>query len=372
MRRSLKTCGVGAEESALLERGGRTLVNFSSNDYLGLTKSRVVIDAFREALDRFGAGSGASRLICGTHGPHEELEDTIAKFKRTDAALAFSSGYAAAVGAITSLLGKGDVVILDKLAHASLVDGARLSGATIRVFPHNHLAKLERLLGWARDAAGEGGRVLVVTESVFSMDGDRCALREIVDLKNRHGAMLLLDEAHALGVIGPGGRGLAEELGVRSDVDLHMGTLSKAVGLSGGYIAARQPAIDLMVNRARSLIYSTAPPPALAFAAAAALRLVESADGDARREKLWANIRLLADALGEKDPSSPIFPVILGGEERALRIGHEMLEAGYLAPAIRYPTVAKGTARLRVTVSALHRREQILGLADALRTAMKT
>jgi 8-amino-7-oxononanoate synthase len=213
---------------------GREVVNFSSNDYLGLSNSDELKAAFIEGIERYGAGSGASRLVCGGSQPHQRLERALAEFKGSEAALAFSSGYAVPLGVIPALVGAGDWIILDKLCHASLVDAARLSGATLRVFPHNHMGKLERLLESAtRDMAR---RVLVVTESIFSMDGDAARLAEVVELKDRFGAWLLLDEAHAVGVLGPQGRGLAASLGLESRVELQMGTMSKALGLSGGAV----------------------------------------------------------------------------------------------------------------------------------------
>jgi 8-amino-7-oxononanoate synthase len=336
---------------------GRELVNFSSNDYLGLADSAELRTALKEGVDLYGAGSGASRLVCGTMKPHAELESALAAFKRTEAALTFSSGHAVALGTIPALVGTGDTIILDKLSHASLVDAARLSGATIRVFPHNHLEKLSRLLATAK------GRVLVVTESIFSMDGDACPLAEIVELKNRHGAWLLLDEAHAVGVLGPQGRGLAAALGLESQVDLHMGTLSKSLGLSGGYLAASQQVIDLLINRARSLIYSTAPLPSLVHAAKTALDLISGPEGDRRRQLLWRNIRHL---IPDKAVASAILPRILGDETRAMKASAQLKEAGFLIPAIRYPTVARDSARLRITVSAAHTTEQMEQLRRVL------
>lgn len=241
-------------DGMMVRSEGREWMNFSSNDYLGLAGSADLRSALEDGVAKHGAGSGASRLVCGTHKAHSALEEALADFKGTEAALCFSSGFAVSLGTIPALVGPGDTLILDKLCHASLVDGARLSGATVRVFPHNHLEKLERLLGTAE------GRVLVVTESIFSMDGDASLLREIVELKTKHGAWLMVDEAHAVGVIGPHGRGLAAELGVEAQIELQMGTLSKAFGLSGGYVAASRPVIDLLINRARSFIYTTAPP----------------------------------------------------------------------------------------------------------------
>src|SRR4051812_31258631 len=216
---------------------GRRLINFSSNDYLSLAQHPKLKAAAIEATERSGTGAGAARLVCGTLPVHRELEETIAKFKGTQAALSFSSGYAAAIGTLGALVGSKDIVIIDKLVHASLVDGARLSGAKLRVFRHNDVEDLERILQWARETSDSTKRILIVTESVFSMDGDCAPLREIVDLKERFGAWLMVDEAHALGVLGPSRRGLAEELGIANQIEIQMGTLGKAVGSMGGFIA---------------------------------------------------------------------------------------------------------------------------------------
>jgi 7-keto-8-aminopelargonate synthetase-like enzyme len=274
----------------------------------------------------------------------------LAEFKKTQAALTFSSGYAVALGTIPGLLGPSDTVILDKLSHACLVDAARLSGATIRVFPHNHVEKLERLLATAK------GRVLIVTEAIFSMDGDACALPEIVALKERYGAWLLLDEAHSVGVLGPQGRGLAAALGLENQVELHMGTLSKSFGLSGGYLAASRQVIDLLINRARSLIYSTAPAPALAYAAVQALALLSGQEGDLRRDRLWSYLAILQP---KDPPASAILPKVIGDENQALKVSIDLKTRGFLIPAIRYPTVSRGSARLRITCTAGHSQAQI-------------
>jgi 8-amino-7-oxononanoate synthase len=366
--RKLRT--VDSPQQPLIESGGRTLLNFSSNDYLGLANEPALREAAKKALDEFGTGAGASRLICGTQPPHVLLEQKLAVFKRTRAALTFSSGYATALGTISGLVGKNDVIILDKLAHASLIDGSRLSGATVRVFPHNHMGRLESHLKWARDNVPDA-RVLVVTESVFSMDGDRAPLADIVEIKKRHDALLLLDEAHAVGVIGDHGRGLADRMGVAGHVDIQMGTLSKALGVSGGYICASQGIVDLLINRARSFVYSTAPSPMVAAAAAAAVDFLMSDAGEVRRQKLRGNLNLLAEKLpGEflksKSLQSAIVPIIIGPEETALAASQWLGESGFFVPAIRFPTVAKGTARLRVTVCANHTPEQIASLCDAL------
>lgn len=344
--------------------GGHKWINFSSNDYLGLANSTEIREALTEGVARYGGGSGASRLVCGTHRAHLDLEEALADFKGTAAALTFSSGFAVALGTIPALVGAGDTLILDKLCHASLVDAARLSGATIRVFPHNHLEKLERLLSTAK------GRVLVVTESIFSMDGDAAPLREIVALKEKHGAWLMVDEAHAVGVLGPQGCGLAAELGMDGQIDLHMGTLSKAFGLSGGYLAASRAVVDLMVNRARSFVYTTAPPPALAHAAQQALHLLRGERGDELRRRLHTNVQRLLPLVSGQDVQAAILPLILGAEDAAMQASRALNEAGFLIPCIRFPTVARGRARLRLTVSAAHTQGHLDALEGALAAAV--
>jgi len=343
-----------------VRREGRELWNFASNDYLGLAAHPALAHAFIEGIQRFGAGAAASRLVSGTLPPHHALEEELAAAKGSGAALLFSSGFATATGSLPALAGKHDVLVLDKLCHACLIDGARLSGATIRVFPHNDVAKLDRLLAGIR-ARQPQARVIVVTESVFSMDGDLCPLAGIVEAKDRHGALLFLDEAHAFGVLGPAGMGLAAELGLQPRVDFQMGTFSKAAGLSGGYLACAADWRDLLVNRARSFIYSTAPPPALAHAARASLALIRSAEGDALRRELRARI----DALVPGHPS-PVIPRILGESEAALAAAERLDRLGFLVPAIRYPTVPRGTARLRISLSAAHPAAAV----DELRAAL--
>jgi 8-amino-7-oxononanoate synthase len=361
---------IGTPQGPEVKIVGRDLVNFSSNDYLGLAADPILRQAAIAAIEEFGVGAGASRLISGTQTPHVILETTLAKWKRAPAALCFSSGYAAAVGTLPALASKDDVVILDKLCHASLIDGARLSGATLRVFPHNHLGKLESHLDWARREHPDA-RVVVVTESIFSMDGDRAPLRELVELKKRFGATLLLDEAHAVGVVGPHGRGLAAELGVEEQIDVQLGTLSKSLGVSGGYVCGSRSLIDWLINRARAFIFSTAPPPALAAAASAAIRFLLSDEGEARRKLLWRRVvqfRKILPAGGAAfgNPGAAIIPWLVGEEHRALDVAEALQREGFFVPAIRYPTVAKGAARLRITISAAHSALQIASLGEAI------
>lgn len=351
---------------------GQDLLNFSSNDYLGLSQHRQLKDAAITATEKHGTGSTASRLVCGTFAYHRALEQRIALLKESDDARLFANGYSTALGTITALVGKGDTIILDKLCHASLIDAARLSGATIRVFPHNSIERLESILKSTREKSDSTTRILVVTESVFSMDGDTCPLAEIVALKNRHDALLLLDEAHALGVLGERGMGLAEELGLQREIDFQMGTLGKAAGSAGGYLAASQDWIDLLTNKARSFIYSTAPPPAQVAASQAGLELIASREGQALRERLISHITTLAIALGLSPLAqrTPIIPLILGSNEAALSASQSLREQGFLVPAIRYPTVPRHTARLRITLSAAHSHEDVSSLVEALKAVI--
>ena len=363
---------IESAQSARIKFGGREFINFSSNDYLGLAGHPALGQAAREAIEQFGVGSGASRLICGSLQPHHELESALAKWQGTESALVFSTGFAAAQGVLTSLLGRGDVVILDKKAHASMIDGAKLSGATLRIFRHNDLENLEKLLQWAAD---RGGRVLVASESVFSMDGDHAPLAGIVELKERYGAWLMLDEAHAVGLYGPLGQGLAAAGGLGERIEIRMGTLGKAVGAAGGFICGSRQLVDLLVNKARSFIFSTAPSPALSAAARAGVELIRSAEGHSLCGQFWQRVEELrrgATALSWGTPAEPsvILPLIVGGEAKAVATMERLREAGFFIPAIRYPTVPRNEARLRVTLTANHTAEDIQLLLDALGQAV--
>jgi len=363
---------VDSPQSARIELEGRTFLNFSSNDYLGLANETAIKETAMEAVKRWGAGSGASRLICGSLSPHHELEDTIAHFKGTEAAISFSSGYATAIGTICALAGKEDVVILDKLVHASIVDAARLSGAKLRIFAHNDLDDLDTILKQeTKKAQSLNGKTLVVTESVFSMDGDRARLKEIVQLKERYGVWLMVDEAHATGLYGANRRGLIEEAGVSGRVEIQMGTLGKALGSAGGFVCGSRTLIDYLANRARTFLFSTAPVPAAAAAATAAIRFVASDEGKARCGRLWERVSDLSAMLKIQNAASPILPVILGDESRALKAADDLREQGIFVPAIRYPTVARGKARLRVTVTAGHTVEDVRSAGTALTQLVK-
>lgn len=368
---------VDSPQSPRVDIGGRTLLNFSSNDYLGLANEPALKEAAIKAVERYGAGAGASRLICGSLAPHHELDEALAAFKGTDAALSFSTGYATAIGTICALLGKDDFIILDKLVHACVVDAARLCGAKLRVFDHNDLNDLEAKLKWAAERVqsleskvqSQVGRALVVTESVFSMDGDHAPLREMVELKEKYGAWLMVDEAHATGLYGTNRRGLAEELGVGDRIEVQMGTLGKALGASGGYICGSRALADYLINRARTFIFTTAPVPAAAAAAIAGIRYVQSSAGEERRGKLWQNVSALLSIINSRPSTrrSAIIPIMMGEESKAVEAAAALREQGICIPAIRYPTVARGQARLRLTLTAAHTEEDLDQLSVALK-----
>lgn len=366
LRRTVRE--VASAQGARVRLEGREVLNFSSNDYLGLANHPALKESAVQAIENFGTGAGAARLISGSQSPHHELESVLANFKGTESALAFSSGYAAAIGTIPALVGTGDVVVLDKLVHASLVDAAKLSGAKLRVSKHNDLADLARILEWA---AEQGGRILVVAESVYSMDGDLAPLLNLVELKEQHGAWLMLDEAHATGLYGEGRRGVAEEFGVAARVEVQMGTLGKALGAAGGYICGSNELVDLLRHRARSFVFSTAPMPAQAAAARAGIKVLESAEGEERRTRLWSLVDELINGLIELGWQLPvvqsaILPLMVGAEAEAIALSEQLLEAGVFVPPIRYPTVARGEARLRITVSAAHSSDDIKKLLEVL------
>ena len=363
---------VDSPQGPRLQIAGRELINFSSNDYLGLANHPALKAAAIRAVEKFGAGAGASRLVCGSLAPCHELETALAAFKATEAALTFATGYATALGTITALLGKDDLIITDKLIHASIVDAARLCSAKLRIFAHNDVNDLEAILKWATQSPRSSPlgfrQILIVTESVFSMDGDHAPLREIVALKEKYGAWLMVDEAHATGLYGANRRGLAEALGVSDRIEIQMGTLGKALGASGGYVCGSQALIDFLVNRARSFIFSTAPVPAAAAAAAAGVQLVQSDEGKTRHDQLWQRAAELKSKIQnpKSDPTSAIIPLIVGEESQAMATASALRELGFFVPAIRYPTVARGAARLRITVTAAHSAEDVGKLTLAL------
>lgn len=367
LRRALEP--LASAQGATITVDGRPFVNLCSNDYLGLAADPRLRRAAAEAAEREGAGAGAARLIAGDLPVHGALERRLAAFKRSEAALLFNSGYHANAGVPATLVGRGDAVFCDVLNHASIVDGCLLSRAELVRYRHLDVAELSELL-----ARTKARRKLVVTDSVFGMDGDGAPLRDIAEACERHGAMLYVDEAHATGVLGPTGAGLAEALGVTDRVDVHMGTLGKALGSFGAYVAGSRRLVDLLVSKARTFIFTTALPPAACGAALAALEVL--AGEPARRERLGAlSSRMKAglERLGF-DVSrviAPIFPVVLGTEERALAASGALRARGFFVRAIRPPTVPRGTSRLRVALTAGHSEAQVDAFLGALEEVLR-
>ncbi|HEU5016851.1 MAG TPA: 8-amino-7-oxononanoate synthase [Pseudolabrys sp.] len=349
------------EDGIWVERNGRRLLSFSCNDYLNLSHHPATKRAAMAALERYGAGSGASRLITGNHPLYAELEARLARIKQTEAAVVFGSGYLANAGIIPVLIGRGGLVLLDELSHACIYAGAQLSRGRVLTFRHNDVAHARELLSAHRPGYD---RALIVTDGVFSMDGDLAPLGVLNDLANEYDAWLMSDDAHGLGVIG-GGRGSSFADGQHVPLPLQMGTLSKAIGAYGGYLCASGPVIDLMRNRARTLVYSTGLPPAIVASAIAAIDVIE-------REPDYAALpmkkaRAFTHALNLPEAQSPIVPLLIGAEKDALTASRLLEDEGFLAVAIRSPTVPAGTARLRFTFTAQHPDDQIARLAQVVR-----
>ncbi len=345
---------VEAVQGGRIRVKGRWLIHLASNNYLGLSTHPRVIAAAQEATARYGTGAGSARLIGGTFAPHEQLEEALASFKQAEAALLFPTGYMANVGIITSLVGPGDLVIGDHLNHASLVDACRLSRAAFRVYPHRDVNRLREALERRR---GRYRRVLIVTEGLFSMDGDLAPLPEIAALARRTGAWFLVDDAHGTGVLGDHGRGSLEHLGVSPEGILQMGTLSKALGSVGGFLAGPRVVVDYLKNKARSFIYTTALPPACAAAAFEGLRVIQ--EEPVWRRQLEENVRQWTDGLKKAgwqlvSEESQIVPIRIGEVEETMRLAQALFEAGVYAPGIRPPTVPAGSARIRTSLTAVH------------------
>jgi len=337
---------------------GREVINLSSNNYLGLTTHPKLREAAIRAVKELGAGSGSVRTIAGTMDLHMELERKIAAFKKTEASVVFQSGFTANAGTVSSLLGKEDLILSDELNHASIIDGARLSRATIRVFPHKDVSALKALL----EETSSVKRRLVITDGVFSMDGDIAPLREISALAREHGAIMMVDDAHASGVLGKNGRGTIDHFGVHGQVDIQVGTLSKAVGVLGGYVCGTKSLIDYLYHRARPFLFSTSHPPAVAAACVAAFEVLE--DEPERIERLWSNTKRFRAGLqrvgfdtGQSE--TPIIPIMVGEADRAMKLSDRAFERGVFAQGIGFPTVAKGKARLRTIVTATHTEEEL-------------
>jgi 8-amino-7-oxononanoate synthase len=359
LRRRVRTLDSGSEPEVVVD--GRRLLHLASNNYLGLATHPEVTAAAAEAAARWGAGSGSARLITGGFRLHEDLEATLARFKACADAVLFSSGYLANLGTISALVGRADAVFSDALNHASIIDGARLSRAEVAVYEHGDGGHLDDLLAaWRLTHAEE--RALVVTDSVFSMDGDLAPLPELLEVCRRHGAVLMVDEAHATGVVGPGGGGAVAHFGLEGQVPVVMGTLSKALGAAGGFVAGSEALCDFLRNRARSFIFDTATAPPAAAAAGAALGVLEREP--ARPARARALARRLAGGLSAAGypvaaPAAAIVPVLVGEPGAALALSQSLLEQGILVTAIRPPSVPPGTARLRATVMATHTDDQI-------------
>ena len=343
-----------------LERDGRPLLSFCCNDYLGLTARSELRAAARDAVARYGTGAGASRLVTGDHPLLGALEARLAAFKGTEDCVVFGSGYLANLGIVPALAGPGDLVLADALAHACLNGGAKLSGARVIRFPHNDIAALAQILERERAAARHA---LILTDGVFSMDGDMAPIGALADLAETHDAWLLTDDAHGLGVVG-GGRGAAHAQGVAHRVPLQMGTLSKAAGAYGGYVCCTKPVAELLRNRARSFVYSTGLPPAATAAALEALRIIETEPETVARPVALA--ARFAARVGLPEPQSPVVPIVLGEARAALAASAALEAQGFLVLAIRPPTVPEGTARLRVTFTAQHTEAEADALADAI------
>lgn len=356
LRRRLRM--IESAHGAEVAFGGRRMLMLSSNNYLDLAAHPAVKRAAIEAVERYGVGAGASRLVAGSIEPTHRLEQSLARFKGAEAALVFGSGYLANMGTIAALTGPGDTVYSDELNHASLVDGCRLSRANVKIFRHRDHGHLKALL----EESGESARRLIVTDSVFSMDGDLAPLGEIVELAREFGAAVMIDEAHGVGMIGPRGAGLAAELGLEHEIDVQIGTLSKALGAQGAYVAGSRALVDFLINRARCFIYTTGLPPAIAAAAEAALQVM--IDEPERLAKLHENAAYLRGSLiaagFELAPTTTsILPVMMGSAQNALMMAERLFARGVYVIAIRPPTVPQGTARLRVTPTAGHSRADL-------------
>ncbi|OGC16164.1 8-amino-7-oxononanoate synthase [candidate division WOR-1 bacterium RIFOXYA2_FULL_37_7] len=343
---------------------GKELICFCSNDYLGLSNHPKVKKMAIETIKEFGVGAGASRLISGNTIIHEELEKKIAKFKKRESAIVFSTGYMANIGAITALTDEKDTIIIDRLNHASIIDACKLSKARLQVYSHKDMIALEKILA----KSDKYKKRLIVTDSIFSMDGDIAPLPQIAKLAKKYNAITMIDCAHATGVLGENGRGAEEHFGIEGQIDIVMGTLSKAVGSLGGFIAGSFELIDFLRNKARSFIYTTSLPPSICAASIAALEIIENEPQ--LRKRLWDNIGFFnrRRAAINRDPTTetPIIPIIIGNEEKTMGISRKLFEDGLFVSGIRFPTVAKGEARLRITITANHSKKELEMLSNLL------
>lgn len=361
LTRRLRALSSGTGATAQL--GGRSIILLCSNDYLGLAMHPAAIQAAVRATEQYGSGAGASRLICGTLPPHEELESALARFKGTESALLFGSGYLANLGIIPRLIGHKGLILADRLCHASLIDGCRLSGADFRVYRHRDSSHVESLL----KRRSSNRPALIVTDGLFSMDGDLAPLPELASLAKRYDAMLYVDDAHGTGIMGPTGRGTLEHFGVEREINFHMGTLGKALGSSGAYLAGPRDMVEYLLSTARPFLFTTASPPSTAAAAGAALAVIQQEPE--RRARLWSNRQHLFHGLQRigfrmTETVSPILPILIGDAASAVAFAEHLLAHGVYAPAIRPPTVPDDTSRIRVTVTSEH-------TADHIETALR-
>ena len=358
------------EQAARASVDGRSVVNLSSNNYLGLTTHPRLRERALEAVRTLGVGTGSVRPIAGTMALHMELEERLAAFKRTEAAVVFQSGFTANAGTVSSLLGRDDVIVSDELNHASIIDGARLSRATIKVFPHGDAAAAREIVA----ALPRTQRTLIITDGVFSMDGDLGALPALCDVADEFGCLMMVDDAHASGVFGRQGRGTVDHFGMHGRVHIQVGTLSKAIGALGGYVAGSRALIEFLHHKARPFLFSTSHPPSVTATCLAALDVLES--DDSLIERLWDNTRffkagLTALGLDAGRSESPITPVIVGDAALAMRFSDRLFELGVFAQGIGFPTVAKGKARIRTIVTATHTRDELSFALDAFGTAAR-
>jgi glycine C-acetyltransferase len=352
---------------------GREVINLASNNYLGLTSHKALRKAALEAVRKLGVGAGAVRTIAGTMKLHMDLEEQIAKFKHTEACVVFQSGFTANAGTVSAVLGKDDLIISDELNHASIIDGARLSKATIKVFKHKDIADCERIL---QENGAFPGKKLIISDGVFSMDGDIAPLPALCDLAEKYGCIMMVDDAHSSGVLGRSGRGTVDHFDCHGRVHIQVGTLSKAIGSMGGYVCGSRDLIDFLYLRARPFLFSTSHPPATAAACQAAFTLLDSPEGERLVKKLWANTKFFKRELQKrsfefKASETPIIPIHVGDAAKAFEFSRKLFAAGVFAPAVGYPTVAEGKARLRAIVSAAHKREYLLKAADILAEVAK-
>jgi len=356
------------EQRPVARFDGREVINLSSNNYLGLTTHPKLKQKALEAIEKYGVGSGAVRTIAGTMTLHMALEEKIAQFKHVEASVVFPSGFTANAGTVQAILGKEDVIISDELNHASIIDGCRLSRAEIKVFPHKDMEACEKVL---KEIENRPGRKLLITDGVFSMDGDIAPLPQLVELAEKYGCIMMIDDAHASGVLGRNGRGTVDHYNLHGRVDIQVGTLSKAIGALGGYVGATRDTIEFLYHRARPFLFSTSHPPSVAATCIAAFEVLE--EEPERIEKLWANTRFFKEGLKKLGfntgvSETPITPVIVGDAALAHEFSRELFAAGVFAQGIGFPTVARGKARIRTIVTATHTEDELSRALEILKT----